>query len=149
MRWYQPIVYLWVFPATVLALPLVSIALLQGGSVRIVRGVLEVHGGIVTGLLRRGLPWVGPGAAITFGHVILGCDQMCLSRSREHERVHVCQYERWGPFFIPIYLLASLVLYCRGHDPYRDNPFEREAFEQTDDGTANTPTDPHATASED
>ena len=131
MRWYQPVVHLWAFPATALGLALVPIVLMQGGSVRIVRGVLEVHGGIVSVLLRRGLPWVGPGAAITFGHVVLGCDRTCLSRCREHERVHVRQYERWGPFFIPAYVLAALIAYCRGMDPYRDNPFEREAFERT------------------
>ena len=132
MRWYQPILYLWALPATALGLAFVPLALLQGGSVRIVRGVLEVHGGIVTGLLRRGLPWVGPGAAITLGHVVLGCDGICLSQSREHERVHVRQYERWGPFFIPAYLLVALVAHCSGKDPYRDNPFEREAFERTE-----------------
>jgi hypothetical protein len=130
MRWHQPILYLWVAPATLLGLSLVPIALLQGGSCRVVRGVVEVHGGIITSLLRRGLPWVGSGAAITFGHVVWGCDRCCLDRSREHERIHVAQYERWGPLFIPLYLLASAIVYFRGLDPYRDNPFEREAFER-------------------
>jgi hypothetical protein len=30
---------------------------------------------------------------------------------------------------IPAYLLASLYAYLRGRNPYLDNPFEREAFE--------------------
>jgi hypothetical protein len=30
---------------------------------------------------------------------------------------------------IPAYLLASLYVYSRGRNPYLDNPFEREAFE--------------------
>jgi len=132
MRWHQPILYLWAGPATLLGLSLIPIALLQGGMCRIVHGVLEVHGGIITKLLRRGLPWVGGGAAMTLGHVIWVCDPQCLERTRAHERVHVAQYERWGPLFIPIYLLASLIAYLRGRDPYRDNLFEREAFERAD-----------------
>jgi hypothetical protein len=27
-----------------------------------------------------------------------------------------------------LYLFAGAVLFCRGLDPYLDNPFEREAF---------------------
>ena len=132
MPWYQPFLYVWASPATLLGLVFAATVAMQGGSVRVVRGVVEVHGGIATRLLGRGLPWIGPGAAITLGHVVLGRDQDCLDRSRAHERVHVAQYERWGPFFIPAYLLASLVAYLRGMDPYRDNPFEREAYDQTD-----------------
>jgi hypothetical protein len=131
MHWYRPILYLWVLPATLLGLLPVPIVLLQGGRAGIVRGVLEVHGSVVTRMLRIGLPWVGAGAAITFGHVVWGCDQTCLDRSREHERVHVRQYECLGPFFIPLYLLSSLIARCRGRDPYRDNAFERAAYERT------------------
>ncbi|MCE9607663.1 MAG: hypothetical protein K8U03_22475 [Planctomycetia bacterium] len=128
MRWIQPLLYLWALPTTLLGLLPAPIVLLQGGTVRWVRGVCEIEGGIVTKLLRRGLPWVGSGAAMTLGHVVWGCDAYCLNYSRAHERVHVRQYERWGPFFLPAYLLASLVAYLRGLDPYRDNPFEREAY---------------------
>jgi hypothetical protein len=53
--------------------------------------------------------------------------------SRAHERVHVRQYERWGPLFLPSYLFLSLYMYLRGCDPYRDNPFEREAFDTATD----------------
>ena len=55
-------------------------------------------------------------------------DQAALDRSRAHERVHVRQCERWGPLFIPAYLLASAVLWCQGRDFYEENPFEREAY---------------------
>jgi hypothetical protein len=51
-----------------------------------------------------------------------------LDFCRSHELVHVRQYERWGVLFIPAYLLCSLVLWLTGRDPYRDNPFEREAY---------------------
>ncbi len=66
---------------------------------------------------------------MTLGHVVLGRDRQCLEQSRSHERVHVRQFERWGPFLIPAYLLCSLYAHLRGRHPYLDNPFEREAFE--------------------
>jgi hypothetical protein len=71
---------------------------------------------------------------MTLGHVILGRDVACLDHSRRHEQVHVRQYERWGPLFLPLYLAASLVACCRGLDPYVDNPFEREAFGEEEAG---------------
>ncbi|QEG33392.1 hypothetical protein [Bythopirellula goksoeyrii] len=108
---------------------MIPFALTQGGKATVVDGVVEAQGGIITKLLQIGLPWVGAGAAVTLGHVVWGCDQQCLDSTREHERVHVRQYERWGPLFIPLYLAASAVAALRGLDPYRDNPFEREAFE--------------------
>jgi hypothetical protein len=120
--------YLWAAPVTAFGLLLVPLAWLTGGGARVVRGAVEVHGGLVAVLLRRGLPLLGPAAAMTLGHVILGRDRACLDCSRDHERVHVRQYERWGPLLLPLYLIASAVLYARGLDPYLDNPFEREAF---------------------
>ncbi|MDO8964417.1 MAG: hypothetical protein Q7W30_08015 [Coriobacteriia bacterium] len=54
-----------------------------------------------------------------------------------HEHVHVRQYERWGPFFLPAYAISSLVQLARGGDPYRDNRFERQAY-------AESVTDPRA-----
>src|SRR5262245_51056266 len=122
MCWYQPLLYIWVAPASFIGLLPLPLLLAQRGNIKLVDGVLEAHGGIVTRLLRRGLPWVGPGAAVTFGHVVWGCDQGCLDETRDHERVHVRQYERWGPLFIPLYLLASAIAGFRGLDPYRDNP---------------------------
>jgi hypothetical protein len=74
------------------------------------------------------MPWFGPAAAMTLGHVILGRDAECLASCREHEHVHVRQYERWGAFFIPAYLGASVYCWLRGYDAYFDNPFEREAY---------------------
>ncbi|MHC4946851.1 MAG: hypothetical protein ACYTG1_01120 [Planctomycetota bacterium] len=65
---------------------------------------------------------------MTLGHVVIGRSSAALEQSRLHERVHVRQYERWGPFFIPAYLVSSLVSLLRGRRPYRDNIFEREAY---------------------
>ena len=128
MSAWRILLYLWAAPATLLGLPFAPLAWLSGGRVRIVRGVVEIEGGAVGWLLRRRLPFSGPAAAMTLGHVILGQDEWCLEASRDHEHVHVRQYERWGPLMLPIYLTSSLVLYLRGGDPYRDNPFEREAY---------------------
>ncbi len=105
------------------------LGLMTGGRCRIVDGVLEAHGGMVSRILTRGNRWVGPIAAITLGHVVLGCDEESLRRTRRHERVHVRQYERWGPLFIPVYLACSIGLYLRGRNGYLENPFEIEAYE--------------------
>ncbi len=120
--------YLWASPNTLLGLLVVLIACLTGGSARIVTGVVEVHGGFATAFLRRGLPLIGAGAAMTLGHVVLGQTADILESTRDHERVHVEQYERWGPFFLPAYIGSSVYLWLRGRDPYRENPFEKEAY---------------------
>lgn len=66
--------------------------------------------------------------AITFGHVVLAT-QALDEATMAHERVHVRQYERWGPLFFPAYLVASLVALLQHRDAYLDNPFEIEARE--------------------
>jgi hypothetical protein len=65
--------------------------------------------------------------AITFGHVVLSVDPLDEDTFR-HELVHVRQYERWGPLFVPAYLAASLVAVARGGHHYRDNAFELAAY---------------------
>lgn len=120
---------LWASPNTLLGLVLVAAGLVTRGRARVVDGVLEAHGGLVTWLLRR-LPVGGGGAAaMTLGHVVVGLDEDRLAMTRAHERVHVAQYERWGPLFLPAYALSSALCACTGRHPYRDNRFEREAYE--------------------
>jgi hypothetical protein len=41
----------------------------------------------------------------------------------------VRQAEKWGPLFFPAYGVASLIAIARGRHFYRDNVFEREAYE--------------------
>jgi hypothetical protein len=123
-----PLRYAWAAPASLLGVVAALLGLLTGGRVRIVRGVLEVHGGLVSRFLRGPLPFAGRCAAMTLGHVILGRDEDCLACSRKHEHVHVRQYERWGPFLIPAYFAAGLWQWLQGRHPYLDNPFEREAY---------------------
>jgi hypothetical protein len=64
--------------------------------------------------------------AMTLGHVVLCVDEID-DATWAHELVHVRQYERLGPFFLPAYALSSLVALSRGGNAYRDNRFERAA----------------------
>jgi len=129
LKWHRPLVYAWAFPTTFLGLIFLPIAWCSGGGLQVVDGVLEVYGGGVEFFLRRGTLLKGGASAMTLGHVVLGRDRHCLEWSRAHERIHVRQCERWGPLFIPAYLVGSLIALARGCQPYRDNPFEREAYE--------------------
>ena len=122
-------IYLWTLPTTLTGLWLAPLAVLTGGRMQVVDGVLEIHGGVVALLLRRCTLLKGGASAMTLGHVVLGRDQFCLDASRPHERIHVRQAERWGPLFIPAYLIGSAIALARGQRPYLDNPFEREAYD--------------------
>ena len=125
----RALAYAWALPTTAVGLLFLPPALLsRTGGVRVVDGVLELHGGIVTFFLRRCTLLKGGASAMTLGHVVLGRDRRLLDLTRDHERVHVRQCERWGPLFIPAYLLGSLLVMLRGGRPYEDNPFEREAY---------------------
>ena len=119
--------YVWALPNTALGLTFAPLAWLGRGGVRFVDGVIEIEGGGVRWLLRNATP-IGGAMALTLGHVVLGQSRAALDVSREHERVHVRQYERWGPFFLPAYFAGSAIAAIRGGHFYRDNPFEREAY---------------------
>ena len=119
--------YVWAAPYSAIGFALGLAALLFGASVRIHSGVFEFAGGHVGKWVSR-LRAPFAFSAITFGHVVLGIDHATLDVVRTHEHVHVRQYERWGPFFIPAYLLSSFVQLLRRRNPYRDNCFEREAY---------------------
>lgn len=117
-RWAR---WLWASPNTLIGLALGLLLLPFGARLRIVDGVIEIAA-------RRAPPrrrW--PFTAITFGHVVLGSNAGELQRLRAHERVHVRQCERWGPLFLPAYLLAGAWQWVCGRDAYWDNPFEVEA----------------------
>lgn len=125
---WQVLKYVWAAPATMLGLFAFPLVWSTRGKVACVTGVIEMHAPGINWLLRRGV--FGPISAITFGHVVLGADQRSLDRTRKHERVHVRQYERWGPAFLPAYLACSAWLWIRGRHPYLDNPFEVEAYRE-------------------
>ena len=133
MTFLRTLLYLWASPNTLLGAVLLALGLVGGGRVRVVSGVVEAHGRFLGWCLGRFThPVCGGASAITFGHVVIARDQTSLDETREHERVHVEQYERWGPFFLPAYLLSSLIALLRGLDPYLENHFEREAFRRAD-----------------
>lgn len=121
---------IWALPMTVLGLLALPLAWVGGGRTRVVDGVIEAHGGWITAFLRRWPPFSAGAAAMTLGHVVLAMSPRDMEESRAHERVHVRQCERWGVFFLPAYLASSVWALLRGRDPYHDNPFEREAFEE-------------------
>lgn len=118
--------YLWPLPYTLLG---IACGALLAGRFQIVDGVLEIYSPTIAKVLTR---FPVAASAITLGHVVLAHDQEVLRKTRLHERVHVCQYERWGILFVPAYLLASSCLYLQGKDGYRDNPFEKQAYAEDD-----------------
>ena len=126
---FRLVATLWASPYTLLGLVLGMIGLTTSGHARVRGGVVEFYGGGVKWLLRR-LPLGQSTLALTLGHTILGQTDAALDVSRDHEMVHVRQFERWGPLMGPAYLGCSLVLWLIGRRPYRDNPFEQEAYGQ-------------------
>ena len=133
MRWAWIILRtLWTLPTTALGLLVGGVCWPLGARWRVVEGVLECHGGGVTWLLEHATVLEGGALAITFGDVVLGRSPAALDLCREHEHVHVRQAHRWGPLFVPAYLLASAVMWLRGRRGYRDNPFEAEAYAVSD-----------------
>jgi hypothetical protein len=122
--------YIWASPNSAVGLLFLPSVILIDGELQIVDGVLELHSSFISWVLRHCVFVPGGAAAITFGHVVLGRDRQSLALTREHERVHVRQYERWGPAFIPAYLVAALWGLVTGSGAYHGNLFEREAFER-------------------
>ena len=123
------VAYAWACPNTLIGILAGLLMWILGASTRIVRGALEFSGGLLGSWLSS--PAVAcPYRAITLGHVILGTDETALNAARDHEHVHVRQYERWGPFFLPAYLASSLWQLMLGRRCYRDNYFERQAFDR-------------------
>jgi hypothetical protein len=117
---------LWASPCSAIGLVAALIPLGLGGRARWINGALEVtyrQRLAECGRRSRGLPF----RAIVFGHVILAVSTEELGRIGPHERVHVAQYERWGPVFLLAYPAASLWQWLRGRNPYRDNVFEVQA----------------------
>jgi hypothetical protein len=119
--------YLWAAPYTLLGVALGGVAMLCGAKAQRRHGVLEISGGLIGHRMAR-MPQPFGFSAMTLGHVILAVDRSALTQLRLHEHVHVRQYERWGPLFLPAYFLSSLVQLLRGRNPYRENHFERQAY---------------------
>ncbi len=125
----QTLRIIWASPYSILGLTIGGVGLCTGGRAQVRGHVIEFHGGAVKWFVRH-LPLGQATAAFTLGHTVLGQSDASLDIARDHELVHVRQFERWGPFMGPAYLLSSLVLWVVGRRPYEDNPFEREAYDE-------------------
>lgn len=118
---------IWASPYTLVGLLLGILGLMLGGRVRVEGKAIEFYDGGIKWFIHQ-LPYGEYKLAITLGHVILGQTDASLEICRSHETVYVGQYERWGPFTVPAYYLASVYAWLIGKRFYRDNPFEREAI---------------------
>jgi hypothetical protein len=121
--------YLWALPNTAAGMCFTPLALLSGGRVRVERGAVEIYGGLVQSFLVK---LCGGAGCMTLGHVILGQNIEKLDVARNHEHVHVEQYMRWGPLFLPMYALSSFLCWRCGKDVYMENRFEKEAYARHD-----------------
>jgi hypothetical protein len=121
----------WASPYSALGLLLGLLSLAAGGQLQRAGHVIECHGRLLGWILRK-VPIQGGASAMTLGHVVIAADQFQLDRTRNHELVHVGQYERWGPLFVPAYFACAAAMWATGRDPYLDNPFERAAYDVAD-----------------
>ena len=94
--------YIWAVPNTLVGVLFLSAALLRGGHLQVVDGVLEAWGPLLSALLQR-LPIAGGAAAITFGHIVLARDLESMLRravdympERERERYSARRRPRAG-----------------------------------------------------
>ena len=115
--------YIWASPASVVGTCAACMAGIVGAQIKCVDGVLEVSLAPRSTVLGNAVTCL-PFAAITFGHVVIACSAQQQAALRAHERVHVAQYEHWGPLFLLAYPLESLFQLLRGRKPYLDNRFE-------------------------
>jgi hypothetical protein len=117
---------LWVSPCTLVGFVFAAIVLLTGGRIRRSFGVFEITFRDNYAPHNPPARWL-PFRAITLGHVIIAITRPELDRLREHEYIHVQQYESWGVFFFVAYAASSAWQLTRGRSAYWDNCFEVEA----------------------
>lgn len=116
----------WAAPCSALGLAFAAFILLAGGRAKWSSGACEVtyrQADASCGKFARKLPFRG----IVFGHVILAVTGDELQTIGAHERVHVQQYEQWGPLFFIVYAASSLWQLLHARSPYWDNYFEIQA----------------------
>ena len=133
MRWFEVmgrcLGFLWALPNSLVGCLFLVPIWFGGGGARWCQGALEVYGGFARWFLKR----ICGAEAMTLGHVILGRSAHTLDVCRRHEHVHIRQYCRWGPLFLPAYALCSLWAWWQGRHPYYDNWFEKQAYAQDRD----------------
>jgi hypothetical protein len=117
---FKILVIFWAAPTSLVGF-LVLAMVCRGARIRWVDGALEVWGPAICGMFQRFSPIKAE--AMVLGHFVFGTSSEMLAAVRRHERIHVRQVECWGPLFLPAYLIASAVVWMRGLNFYRDNPF--------------------------
>jgi hypothetical protein len=130
MQWMKFIKVIWAAPCSAIGLFLASMMLALGGKAVLSRGAVEVtyrQSRASCGKLASGLRFRG----IVFGHVILAVTAEELESIGPHERVHVAQYELWGPLFFVAYGLSSAWQWLNGRNAYWYNYFEIQARERS------------------
>lgn len=130
MSWSIIAKLFWAAPCSAVGLLLATIPLALGGKAVWRNGALEVtyrRNQAGCGKFAQALPFRG----IVFGHVILAVTDEELYHIGPHERVHVEQYEHWGPFFFFAYGLSSLWQLLHGRSPYWYNHFEVQARQKS------------------
>lgn len=123
---------MWASPCSAVGLALTAVLLAAGAKARWSSGALEVtwrHSHARCGKRARRFPYRG----IVFGHVILAVTREELITIGAHERVHVEQYERWGPLFFFAYGASSLWQFVNRRSPYWHNHFEVQARERSNE----------------
>ena len=104
----HPLGFLWTLPNTLLGL--------VAGALTFQRPRV-VQGAMVFDRRARGLTALMRGfnrTAMTVGYVIVSSEPL-EGRLLRHEQHHIEQYRRWGPFFIPVYLLLAIPYGYRRH----------------------------------
>ncbi len=122
----SPFTFFWVLPNTILGFLLGFNSLFSSKRVRVV-GPFPNH-------FELDNPWflkLTPFPAMTFGHCVLCKSKKEALEWRKHELVHIKQYERLGPFFLPLYLASSCIALLGGYSPYYDNIFEIDAYNKS------------------
>lgn len=122
----KTIKFIWAAPCSAVGVVFGTIVMLCGGSAKRSRDTLEFtfrDSEALCGKLAKSLRF----RAITFGHVIIAVTAQELAQSRDHELVHVRQYERWGAAFFVAYPASSLWQWLMGRKAYWNNCFEIQA----------------------
>ena len=132
MPWVKAAKFLWALPCSSVGLLLAAIPLLLGGSAKWSAGALEVTYRPTQASCGKLSHWL-PFRAIVFGHVIIAVTQQELKVLGPHERVHVEQYELWGPLFFLAYPAASAWQVLNGRGPYWHNYFEVQARQRSNE----------------
>ena len=115
--------YIWASPASAIGVCAACLVSVVGAKIKRVSGVLEVSLTPRSAMLCKAVACL-PFVAITFGHIVIARSAQEQAALRTHERVHVAQYELWGPLFLIAYPLESLFQLLSGRQPYLDNRFE-------------------------